>query len=318
MATTTARMLDLLGVLQSRPEWSGTELAARFDVTPRTIRNDIARLRELGYPVATAHGPWGGYRLGPGGKMPPLLLDDDEAVAIAVGLRALGGVAGADEAGTRALAKLDQVLPSRLRSRVAALGIAVDRGLENTGSDADDPVADPQLLGQLAEAIGGSETVRFHYFERSLSVEPYRLVVWQRRWYLVARDPAADAWAPYRVDWIEPRPPTRRRFAPQPLAEADYATLVMREVAASGWAVHARVTVLAPAEAVRIRINPAVGVVEAVDDVSCILVTGADSVDTIAAYVGMLGFDFTVDGPPDLLAAIARLGARYRRAVRSG
>lgn len=315
MLETSARLLALLGLLQSRAEWPGSELAARLDVTGRTIRNDVERLRTLGYPVDAVRGSAGFYRLGAGATVPPLLLDDEEAIAVAIGLRTSTGVAGVTESSARALAKLDQVLPQRLRSRVDAIASSIDQGPANTGSNAEDPDVDAAVLAEVAEAIRREEWLRFDDRGESRAVEPYRLVSWQRRWYLVARDTTTHAWATFRLDWLELRMPTRRRFTPAPMPEHEYVDFVVREVASSGWAVHARIRVLAPAEEVLSRINPAVGVVEAVDDTECVLVTGADSVETIAAYIGMLGMPFRVPGPPDLVAAIRTLGERYAAAV---
>ncbi|MBB3675956.1 helix-turn-helix transcriptional regulator [Modestobacter versicolor] len=313
--TTSARLLALLGLLQARASWTGPELAARLDVTVRTVRNDVDRLRELGYPVTAVRGAAGHYRLGPGASLPPLLLDDEEAVALAVGLRSASGVAGTAESSARALAKLEQVLPSRLRSRVDAIARTVDRGPDNTGSNAPDPEVDPAVLAQVAQAIARVEWLRFDHHHQPHLVEPYRLVSWQRRWYLVARDVATREWGTFRLDWLTLRTPTGRRFEPEPLAEADYDAFVLREVASSGWAVHARITVAAPAPEVLGRINPAVGVVEPVDDHTCVLVTGADSVETIAAYIGMLGLDFRLTGPPDLVEALRVMSRRYAAAV---
>ena len=317
-ADTSARLLALLGLLQSRPSWSGTELADRLGVTTRTIRNDVERLRLLDYPVEAARGATGGYRLGAGGKLPPLLLDDEEAVAVVVGLRTGRGIAGLETASTRALAKLEQVLPPRLRPTVAALGAVVDQAPENTGTDAPDPEVDPAVLRTIATAIHDVEWFRFDYRDTSRLVEPYRLLSWQRRWFLVARDPATGEWDVYRADWITPRMRTHRRFAPTPLPtdhpDDDYTTFTMRRVASTGWQVHARLRVDAPAGAVLDRINPAVGVVEAVTDTTSVLVTGADSLDTIAAYIGMLGMDFTVESPVELRGLLHALAERYARA----
>jgi predicted DNA-binding transcriptional regulator YafY len=316
MADTAARLLALLGLLQSRADWSGPELAARLDVTDRTIRNDVQRLRDLGYPVDAVRGPGGRYRLGVGTRLPPLLLDEDEAVAVAVGLRAGTTVSGIEETSARALAKLQHVLPHRLRRRVDALRDAVTAGPENTGSNVADPVVSPDLLADVAAAVRDREELRFVYRDASHhQVEPYRLVSWQRRWYVVARDARDDTWAPYRLDWVALKRPGGRRFRPHPLPGEDYTGFVLREVAFSGWSVHARIAVDAPADAVLARINPTVGVVERVDDGHCVLVTGADSVEVVAAYVGMLGLDFHVTDPPELVAAVAVLGERYLRAV---
>ena len=315
MADTAARMLALLGLLQSRADWSGAELAERLGVTDRTVRNDIERLRGLGYPVDAVRGPGGRYRLGVGTKLPPLLLEEDEAVAVAVGLRAGTTVRGIEETSARALAKLEHVLPHRLQRRVNALKDAVTAGPENTGSNVDDPVVDAGLLAEVAGAIRDREELRFDYRDARHQVEPYRLVSWQRRWYVVARDARDDTWAPYRLDWVELKRPGGRRFAAHPLPGEDYTAFVLREVAFSGWSVHARIAVDAPADDVLARINPTVGVVESVDAEHCVLVTGADSVELVAAYIGMLGLDFHVSEPPELVAAVAALGERYRRAV---
>ncbi len=315
MLETSARLLALLGLLQSRPSWSGSELATRLEVSGRTIRNDIDRLRELGYPVEATRGAAGAYSLGAGGVLPPLLLDEEEAVAVAVGLRASTGVQGVEEAGRRAIGKLDRVLPAVARSRVEAILASTEHGPENTSTNADDPEVEPSVLGDIAEAIRRTEWLRLDYRGEPTRVEPYRLVSWQRRWYLVARDPEADRWLTLRVDWIELRMPTRRPFTPRPLPEEEYTDFVVREVASSGWAVHACITVRAPAQEVLARINPAVGIVEPIDDAACVLVTGADTVETIAAYIGMLGLPFHVTEPPELVRAVQTLGARYAAAV---
>ena len=315
MSDTAARLLALLSLLQARPDWTGSELAARLGVSTRTIRNDIDRLRELDYPVDATRGAAGGYRLGAGGKLPPLLLDDEEAVAVAIGLRAATGIAGIEESSARALAKLEQVLPSRLRPTVTALATVVDRAPENTGTDAPDPEVDPAVLAAIAAAIRDVEWFRFDDRGTPRLVEPYRLLSWARRWYLVGRDPSSDEWGVFRADWIEPRMPTRRRFSPTPLPGGDYTAFAMRSIAASGWNVHARLRIAAPAEAVLARINPTVGVVEAVSESTSVLVTGADSLETIAAYIGMLGMEFTVESPPELRHILRTYSERYARAA---
>ncbi len=315
MLETSARLLALLGLMQSRPDWTGAELAARLEVSPRTIRNDIERLRALGYPVDATRGRAGSYRLGSGGRLPPLLLDDDEAVAVAIGLRVATGVAGITDAGARALAKLLQVLPSRLRPTVDALAATVDRGPENIGTDAPDPEVEPAVLAAAAQAIRDGEWLRFDYQDGPRLVEPYRLLSWQRRWYLVGRDPQSGEWGTFRMDWVLPRMPTRRPFEPVALPGGDFTSYVLRSVASSGWKVHARLRVDAPADAVLARINPTVGVVESIDESTSVLVTGADSLDTIAAYIGMLGMPFTVESPAELRPHLARLADVYARAA---
>lgn len=315
MADTSARMLALLGLLQTRADWTGPELAGRLGVSARTIRNDVERLRSLGYPVDATRGRAGSYRLGAGGKMPPLLLEDDEAVAVAIGLRVAPGVTGIADAGARALTKLLQVLPARLRATVDAVAATVDRAPENVGTDAPDPEVDSRTLGAVAQAVRDAEWLRFDYRGQPRRVEPYRVLSWQRRWYLVARDPDDGEWETFRLDWVEPRMPTRRSFAPVPVPGGDYTALALRSIAASGWKVHARLRIDAPADRVVARINPTVGVVEAVDDRTSVLVTGADSLETIAAYIGMLGMDFTVDSPSELVPHLLHLADVYTRAA---
>jgi len=234
---------------------------------------------------------------------------------VAIGLRAGKGIAGIEESSTRALAKLEQVLPSRLRPMVEALGTVVEHAPENTGTDAPDPEVDPAVLRAVAAAIQDGEWFRFDDRGEARLVEPYRLLAWQRRWYLVGRDPSSGTWDTYRADWIEPRMPTRRRFSPVPVPGGDYTAFAMRSIAASGWKVHARLRIAAPAEAVLARINPAVGVVEDAGAGASVLVTGADSLDTIAAYIGMLGMDFAVESPAELRQVLRTYSERYARAA---
>lgn len=319
MLETSARLLRLLSLLQSPRDWTGAELAERLRVSPRTVRNDVERLRNLGYPVDATRGAVGGYRLGAGAALPPLLLDDEEAVAVALSLRTAtsGAIEGVEETSLRALAKLEQVLPDRLRRRVHALQSHTvpvpryDRG----------PTAAPDMLSALAMACRDRETLRFDYEshdgESSRRVaEPYRLANWGRRWYLVAYDLKRDDWRTFRVDRMSaPRQPTGPRFTPRELPEADMASYVSRKVSAAAWRHHARVTVRAPAAAVVERINPAVGVVTAVDDGTCVLETGADTIDSLAVHLGLLGCDFEVSEPPELVAHLRELALRYARAI---
>ena len=327
MLESSARLLALLGLMQSRRDWTGPELAERLGVTDRTVRKDVDRLRLLGYPVDAVRGPHGRYRLGVGASLPPLLLDEEEAVAVAVGLRAATGITGIEETSARALAKLDSVLPHHLQRQVSAMHQAVIKGPENTGSNVEDPVVDAALLTALAAAIRDHVEVRFDYRGSDpgdrRQVEPYRLVSWQRRWYLVARDAHTESWAPYRVDWLTLKTPGGQRFSPMQLPGEDYTSFVLREVAFAGWAVHARILVDASADEVLGRINPTVGVVEAVDDAHCVLVTGGDSVEVVAVWIGMLGLDFHVTEPPELVEALRLQARRYaaataRRAAATG
>ena len=321
MRETSSRLLSLLALMQSRPAWPGSELAERLGVSTRTIRNDIDRLRELGYPVDATRGAAGYYQLGVGAKLPPLLLDDEEAVAVAVGLRTGAGVSGMEESSARALAKLEQVLPHRLRRQVNAIHTTMSKGPDNTGSNVKDPEVDPAMVTTIAAAIRDEHYLRFDYAVPDrpadalpILVEPYRLVSWQRYWYLVARDEQGE-WHTYRVDWIELRMATGRRYKPRPMPGDDYTDFVLRDVASTGWKVHARITVFASAEEVLSRIHAAVGIVESVDESTCILVTGAESLEVIAVYIGMLGLDFHVTAPPQLVEHLRVIGARYRRAI---
>ena len=219
MVQTSARLLALLSLLQVRREWTGQELADRLEVGPRTIRRDVDKLRSLGYPIEAAPGVAGGYRLGAGGELPPLLLDDAEAVAVAVGLRsaASGSIAGIEETSIRALAKLEQVLPGRLRRRVSALGDAT------SAFTFDGPRIDAELLATLAGACRDCVRVRFAYVARDerssqRQVEPAALVHSGTRWYLVAFDLDRDDWRTFRIDRIRgrvrPGERARRRAVP--------------------------------------------------------------------------------------------------------
>jgi len=311
---TAARTLALLSLLQTRPDWSGAALAGRLGVSSRTIRTDVARLRELGYPVHAVRGPGGRYRLGAGAKLPPLLLDDEEAVAVAVGLRAATGIAGVEQISARALTKLEHVLPHHLRRKLSALTTATSSGPVNTDSNVEDPAVEAAVLEAISLAIRDHEGVRCDYQGEPLELEPLHLVAWQRRWYLVARDPRSDAWAPYRVDWLRLKTPGGRRFVPAEFP-GDLTEFVVREVARTGWAVHARVRIDAPVDHVLARINPAVGTVEAHPDGGSVLVTGGDSLEVVAVWISMLGMQFHVSEPDELVEHVRRLAARYAAAL---
>ena len=318
MLETSARLLRLLSLLQARRDWTSTELAARLGVTTRTVRNDVDRLRGLGYPVDGRPGVAGGYRLGPGGALPPLLLDDDEAVAVAVGLRAAasGSIAGIEETSVRALAKLQQVLPSRLRRRVSALQ-SYALSVPSRG-----PRVDPDVLTLIASACRDHERLRFDYRAHSgaasrRSVEPYRLVNDQRRWYLVAWDVDRDDWRTFRADRIEPRPPAGPRFTPRPLPpDEEIAAQVARGVGEATWRYRARVIVHAPAAYVRGRL-PIPVAIEPLGEDRCAFEPGSDHPEMLALYLGMLDADFTIVDSPDLVAALRTLTSRYQRAIDS-
>lgn len=307
-------MLRLLSLLQDRT-YTGRELAERLAVSDRTLREDIGRLRALGYPVHAERGAIGGYRLGQGKTMPPLLLDDEEAVAVAVavGLAEEGstGIADIGESMARAWAKLERIMPKRLQRKVTALHTATDIGPAVTASREPDAPVPAETLATIASAIRGTTTLGVDDAE----LEPYRLISWQRRWYLVAYSLKTHTWQALPVARIDKLAPAARPFAPRALPDEDLVAFVLREIASTGWQVHARVTILAPAEVVIARINPTVGVVEPVDEASCTLITGADKLETIAIYLSMLMMDFRVDGPPELIAHIRTLARRYTEAV---
>jgi predicted DNA-binding transcriptional regulator YafY len=315
MLQTSARLLRLLSLLQARAAWSSQELADRLGVTTRTVRNDVQRLRSLGYPVQASPGVGGGYRLGAGAALPPLLLDDEEAVAVAVGLRtaAAGSVTGIQEISVRALAKLEQVLPSRLRHRVNALQAAT---VEIAASG---PTVDPEVLTAIAGACRDYQRLRFDYRDHDGSatirtVEPHRLVHDRGRWYLVAWDVDRQDWRTFRADRIQPRIPTGPRFVPRELPGGDVASYLLRGVGSATWRYRTRVRVHAPAAAITGRLPPAV-LVEAIDEHTCIINVGSDTPQMLAVYLGMLDADFEVREPSELLEQLRTLADRYRRAI---
>ena len=318
MLNTSARLLRLLSLFQAQRYWSGMELSQRLDVTARTLRRDVDRLRSLGYPVHSTSGVAGGYQLGAGANLPPLLLDDDEAVAVALGLRtsASGGVAGIEEASVRALTKLEQVLPPRLRHRVAALhGFIVP--LETRG-----PTVDAKLLSVIAGACRDYEGIRFKYSDRSGTassrmVEPHRLVHTGYRWYLVAWDVARKDWRTFRIDRIEGKPKTSVRFKPRKPPEGDFAKFASKSLSQISYPFRATVTLHAPVEALAKKIPPAAGELEAIDEKSCTLRTGWHSLEGIAIHLVWLGIDFEVREPSELVEQLRNLRDRIGRAIPS-
>jgi predicted DNA-binding transcriptional regulator YafY len=310
----TARLLELLGLLQSRPVWSGPELARRLGVTERSVRRDVERLRELGYPVEASKGVGGGYRLGAGRALPPLLLDAEEAVAVAVCLRlAAGGtVAGVGEAALRTLAKLDQVLPGPLRVQVAAVHdatVTLETRVE---------AVDPDVLLSLARASRDHLRVRFEYVDRGgetseRTVEPYRMVTTGRRWYLLAFDVERDDWRAFRLDRMREVAATTWGFRPREAPDAR--EFVARSVTQAPYRFVARVRFAAPAERVAERVPASAGVVEPIDESTCLLIAGADHLDHLAVYLASVGVEFTVLEPPELREVLAGLSARLGRAA---
>jgi predicted DNA-binding transcriptional regulator YafY len=320
VSETSSRLLALLSLLQARRHWPGGELAERLGVSGRTVRRDVERLRDLGYPVDAVAGPAGGYRLHAGTAMPPLLLDDDEAVAIAVGLRTAAGasVTGIEETSIRALVKLQQVLPAHLRRRVDALGSATDT-LPAHGAK-----IDSETLTVLAGACRDREQVRFAYRDREGAAsrrvaDPHSLVNLGRRWYLVAWDRDRDDWRTFRVDRLERPSPAGRRFAARELpGGAGAAEYVAGQRSRAPARHEAVVLVRAPAPALLSSPFRWGGQVEPLDGSSCLYRTSDDSIEWLAVRVGMLDFDFEVREPPELIERLRRLARRYRNAARTG
>jgi predicted DNA-binding transcriptional regulator YafY len=316
MLDSSARLLRMLSLLQGRSDWSAGDLADRLGVTTRTVRKDVDRLRALGYPIDAKPGVGGGYRLGAGASLPPLLLEDDEAVAVAVGLRtaAGGSIAGIEEPSIRALAKLDQVLPSRLRHWIDTLRTYV----VPTGGSGVPPV-DLEVLTTAARACRNRERLRFDYrrhdgSESTRDVEPHRLVWWLRRWYLVAWDTDRQDWRTFRVDRIRPRIPAGPRFEPRDPPDPDIAAYVARGTGSAMWDVTAIVIVHASAASMADRLPPAIRLRE-IDEGTCEIEVGADTPQMLAVYLGMLDADFEVEGPPELVAEVRNLSERYARAT---
>ncbi|WP_067816240.1 helix-turn-helix transcriptional regulator [Nocardia inohanensis] len=320
MSDTPARLLRLLSLLQTPREWPGSELADRLGVSDRTVRRDIDRLRELGYPVAATMGTTGGYRLVAGAAMPPLLVDDEEAVAIAVGLRAAAGsaVTGIEEASVRALTKLEQVLPAKLRRRVRVLNIATVTPSANA-----EPV-DPEVLTALAAAITNRERVRFAYRsgtgeETRRNIEPVGLVPSHRRWYLVGFDIDRADWRTFRVDRVERPQPTGARFTPRDLPAADPAAFVGG--ARTDWgapAIRIHVTIAAPTGRIAGKLGDAPGELTALGNDSCLLdMTREDNPDWLAVRLLDLGVPFEVHDSPELRAALDAVRQRINGALRA-
>jgi len=316
MLQTSARLLRLLSLFQAQRYWAGAELSKRLDVTGRTLRRDVDRLRSLGYPVHSTSGVAGGYQLGAGSTLPPLLLEDDEAVAVALGLRtaATGSVAGIEEASVRALLKLEQVLPPRLRHRVAALhGYVVSTGSRG-------PSVDAERLSTIASACRDHAGLRFKYNDRTGApsmriIEPHQVVHTGYRWYLVAWDTARKDWRTFRVDRIEGKLKTSIQFKPRKAPEGDFAAFVAKSLSQVPYPFRARVTLYAAIETLAKRIPPSAGVLEPIDHTCCMLHTGAYSLETIAIHLSFLGVDFQIHEPPELLEHIRSVADRLKRAV---
>lgn len=319
MGDATVRLLKLLSLLQSRPQWTGDDLAERLGVSARTIRADINRLRALDYGVESCPGVTGGYRLAAGAALAPVHFDDQEAIAVAVGLRtaATAGLAGISEDAARASTKLERLLPARLRTRLRTVSMTSE-AVAHTRD-----LVSPDVFGAITAAIERHEELRFDYTDRGGSptrrrTQPHRMVHVSGRWYLVAYDLDREDWRSYRADRVTPKTPTGPRFTPRPLPGPDLATFVTRGRMAAMWTYTARIVVAAPAETVTARIPTGVWTVSPLDQHTSALDAGAQSPQLLAAYLAAMDLDFHVDphAAPELAVEITKLAARYSAATR--
>ncbi|HZD22292.1 MAG TPA: YafY family protein [Acidimicrobiia bacterium] len=307
------RLLKLLGLLEGRIDWTAEELARRLEVTTRTIRRDITRLRSLGYPVEAVAGPGGGYRLGAGGQLPPLLLDDEEALAVALGLRVstTTAVGGLDDAVISAMAKLEHVLPARLRSRLEDVSDATTSTLVGSRTE-----VDHSALSAVASTIRKRERLRCSYVDgegrrSERHMEPVRLVHTGRRWYLVAFDLDRDDWRTFRLDRVSAITPTGMRARPR--RGPDPVELVQRGITVDAWKHPASVVLHCPAHNAEQMIAPTVGTVEPIDDGTCRLIIGADEMRWLAHYLLGLEVDFDIEEPDALRVELAAIGEKLTR-----
>jgi len=314
MPKTSARLLSLLSLLQARRDWPGALLAERLDISPRTVRRDVDRLRELGYPIVATKGPDGGYRLDAGTELPPLLFDDEQAVALAVALQiATTTGAGIEEAAARALNTVRQVMPARLRHRIDTVQV--------TAVERPHPQVDSSVLMALGAAVHAREVLRFDYTTASppRRVQPHHLVTWGGRWYLVAWDLDREDWRTFRADRITPRTPTGPRFTPRELPGGDVAAFVASRFrgsgagGAGGWPCRGEVILDLPAAAVSRYTRD--GVVEELGPNRCRVVLGSWSWPGLAATIGRFDADIEVIGPAELKDAFAHLARRYTNAA---
>lgn len=317
MLSTSARLIRLLSLFQAQRSWAGAELSARLEVTERTLRRDVDRLRSLGYTVDSTSGVAGGYRLGAGSSLPPLLLEDEEAIAVALGLGNPGGGAQGDieNAALRALAKLEQLMPPRLRKRLDSVRgavVPVMRGGSRVRLKA---------VSLFAEACTDRLELRFDYSDHhgaasARTVEPHRVVQTGRNWYLLAWDTARADWRTFRLDRIADPVPTGARFTARRLPHGDIEAYMQHALAVSPFLHHARVVVHAPASALEPHLGWVGGAAQAVDAQRTRIETGANSLDALAVWLACLGHDFEIESPPELAGHLAAVAARLASAAR--
>ncbi|MDI2131298.1 helix-turn-helix transcriptional regulator [Yinghuangia seranimata] len=324
MQKTSSRLLALLSLLQTSRDWSGDDLAERLDVTPRTVRRDIDRLRELGYPIRAFKGPAGGYRLDAGSQLPPLLFDDGQAVALALALQSAATDTTIGEDAARALSTIRQVLPSRLRRRIDLLQVTALRPPDTGGT----PPVGTQLLVELSRVIHAREELRFAYGSDAADAvdpagqprrtQPHHLVTWRGHWYLVAWDLDRGDWRTFRVDRIRPRTPTGPRFTPRDLPGRDLGAFLAgrfrgTDGSTADWPCRGEVVLDLPAQAVAPFAQD--GIVEDLGPDRSRLTLGSWSWTGLAAAIGRFDTDIHVIGPPELTNAFAQLAARYANAA---
>ncbi|QPF72381.1 YafY family transcriptional regulator [Roseateles sp. DAIF2] len=317
MLSASSRLLRLLSLLQTRRHWAGQELAERLAVHPRTLRRDIDRLRQLGYPVQASSGVAGGYAFKPGQALPPLLLDDEEALAVALALRtaAAGQIGGIEEPALQAMVKLEQVMPLRLRRRADALRTAV------LPMDRPGPQVDAGQLATLAAACREQLGVAYRYADArgqtsERAVEPQGVVHTGSRWYLVAWDPAREDWRTFRLDRIEGEVRVGAHFRPRPGPEGgDLRAYVARSLSLAPYAEQARIVFHAPSEELAQRIPASAGLLEALDERRCRLTCGASSLDGVVYWLLALDLEFEVESPPALVERLRHAAERVQRAL---
>ncbi len=316
MADTTARLLRLLSLLQAHRTWSGSELMERLEVSERTLRRDIYRLRDLGYPVQATRGPTGGYQLMAGPALPPLLLDDEEAVAVAVSLRTAAGgtVSGIEETSVRALAKLEQVLPPSVRKRVSMLQSMVSPVIRSWVT------VDAEILTTIAQACRDHERIRFDYRSREgelteRNVEPHQLVPIHQRWYLLAYDRDREDWRTFRLDRIDSPRLTRFTFGPRPIPGGDPAAFVLRSLDSRPMRYEVQVRFQAAADDVRGRMRTGEGEVAELGDDRCLVTLSGDHLDWLAFRILWFDLDFIIEGPSELVDHLQALAARLQRSL---